>query len=116
MTDDEDKMMAEVINLLLFAPLEFSLLSFPPRATTSAIYIEEQLNRSSQVFMVTASFHGQRQWQQHQKVIFVTTKASFVDIPSQHDVTLLCRWMRFPSHGQLEPAPPPPWRPLPHSS
>ena len=47
MTEDEDKMMAEVINLLLFAPLEFSLLSFPARATTSAIYLEEQLNRNS---------------------------------------------------------------------
>ena len=64
MTDDEDKMMAEVINLLLFAPLEFSLLSFPASATTSEIKIEEQLNRNSTPPMVTASFHGQRQWQQ----------------------------------------------------
>ena len=61
MTDDEDKMMAEVINLLLFAPLEFSLLSFPACSTTSEIKIEEQLNRNSTFLMVTASFHGQRQ-------------------------------------------------------
>ena len=66
MPDDEDKMMAEVINLLLFAPLEFSLLSFPPRTTTSEIKIEEQLNRNPTSSMATASFHGQRQWQQHQ--------------------------------------------------
>ena len=66
MTDDENKMMAEVINLLLFAPLEFSLLFFPPRSTTSEIKIEEQLNRNPTSSMVTASFHDQRQWQQHQ--------------------------------------------------
>ena len=59
MTDDENKMMAEVINLLLLAPLEFSLLSFPACATTSEI-------RNPTSSMVSASFHGQRQWQQHQ--------------------------------------------------
>ena len=108
MTDDEDKMMAEVINLLLFAPLEFSLLSFPARATTSAIKIEEQLNRNS-IYTTNANANNT-------KVIFINNLAKFVDIPSRHDVTLLCRWMRFPSHCQLEPAPPPPWRPSPRSS
>ena len=107
MTDDEDKMMAEVINLLLFAPLEFSLLSFPARATTSAIKIEEQLNRNS---MYTTNANAN-----NTKVIFINNLAIFVDIQSRHDVTLLCRWMRSPSHCQVEPAPPPPWRPSPRS-
>ena len=82
MTDDENKKRTEVINLLLFAPLEFSLLSFPARATTSAIYIEEQLNRSSQVFMVNANGNNNI-------VIFINSIARVVAIALRHDDTHL---------------------------